>query len=105
MRVVIDCNVLVAAARIDGLCRQTLVTVIRDHEIVLSEPIAGIWPSKPKREEPSMHEKALMRQLAERHELMADLDQYRFELLQRADHFAIAITEISPHSRKHVSWV
>ncbi len=39
MRVVIDCNVIVAAARIDGLCRQTLVTAIRDHEIVLSEPI------------------------------------------------------------------
>jgi putative PIN family toxin of toxin-antitoxin system len=39
MRIVIDCNVVVAAARIDGLCRRTLVTAIRDHEIILSEPI------------------------------------------------------------------
>ena len=39
MRVVIDCNVVVAAARIDGACRRTLITAIRDHEIVVSEPI------------------------------------------------------------------
>lgn len=59
-----------------------------------------------------MHEKALTRQLAERRELMAelvrldnpqaDLDQYRFELLQRADHFAIAIARTSPHNREDV---
>lgn len=61
---------------------------------------------------PSMHQNALMRQLAERRELMAelvrmdntqaDLDQYRFELLQRADHFAIAIARTSPHCREDV---
>ena len=39
MRVVIDCNIVVAAARIDGLCRTALIAAIRDHEIVLSEPI------------------------------------------------------------------
>lgn len=39
MRVVIDCNVIVAAARIDGSCRRALLAAIRDHEIVLSEPI------------------------------------------------------------------
>jgi len=39
MRIVIDCNVVVAAAWIDGLCRKTLITAIRDHEIILSEPI------------------------------------------------------------------
>ncbi len=39
MRIVIDCNVIVAAARIDGSCRRVLLAAIRDHEIVLSEPI------------------------------------------------------------------
>ena len=39
MRVVIDCNVPVSAARIDGVCRAVIDTVVRHHEIVLSEPI------------------------------------------------------------------
>ena len=59
-----------------------------------------------------MSENALMRQLAERRALMtklvrldhpqADLDKHRFGLLQRADHFAIAIARTSPHSREDV---
>ena len=59
-----------------------------------------------------MSENALMRQLAERRELMAelvrldhpqaDLDNHRFEILQRADHFAMAIAKVSPHSRGDV---
>ena len=39
MRIVLDCNVLVAAARIDGTCREVIDRVVRQHEIVLSEPI------------------------------------------------------------------
>jgi len=39
MRVVIDCNVLVSAARSGGVCREVIVEVIRDHEVVVSEPI------------------------------------------------------------------
>ena len=39
MRVVIDCNVLVAAARIDGVCRRVIDAAMRRHEIVVSEPI------------------------------------------------------------------
>ena len=59
-----------------------------------------------------MQKNALMRQLAERRELMAelvrlnypqaDLDDHRFQLLQRADHFAIAIARTSPHCREDV---
>ena len=41
MRVVIDCNVLVAAARIDGACRSVIDAVVRQHEIVLSAPIVA----------------------------------------------------------------
>ena len=39
MRIVLDCNVLVSAARIDGTCREVIDRVVRHHEIVLSEPI------------------------------------------------------------------
>ena len=39
MRVVLDCNVLVSAARIDGACRKVIERAVRRHEIVMSEPI------------------------------------------------------------------
>lgn len=39
MRVVLDCNVLMSAARIDGTCREVVDRAVRRHEIVLSEPI------------------------------------------------------------------
>ena len=39
MNVVVDCNVLVAAARIDGVCRKVIDNVVRRHNIVLSEPV------------------------------------------------------------------
>ena len=39
MKVVIDCNVLVSAARSGGVCGRVIVEAMRDHEVVLSEPI------------------------------------------------------------------
>ena len=39
MRVVFDRNVVIAAARTDGVCRAALLAAVRRHEIVLSEPI------------------------------------------------------------------
>ena len=39
MNVVLDCNVLVSAARIDGTCREVIDTVVRRHEIILSQSI------------------------------------------------------------------
>ena len=39
MRVVIDCNVLVSAARSGGTCARVIIEATRDHEVVLSEPI------------------------------------------------------------------
>ena len=39
MRVVLDCNVLVSASRIDGTCRAVIDASVRWHDIVLSEPI------------------------------------------------------------------
>ena len=39
MKVVIDCNVLVSAARSGGVCGTVIVEAVRRHEIVLSNPI------------------------------------------------------------------
>ena len=39
MRVVVDCNVLVSAARSGGVCGRVVIEAIRNHDVVLSEPI------------------------------------------------------------------
>ncbi len=39
MKVVIDCNALVSAARSGGVCGTVIVEAVRRHEIVLSAPI------------------------------------------------------------------
>ena len=39
MRTVLDCNVVVSAARVDGACREVIDRAVRGHEIVLSGPI------------------------------------------------------------------
>lgn len=52
MRVVLDCNVVVSAARVDGACREVIDRVIGGHEIVVSGPILSEylaiarWPSQ-----------------------------------------------------------
>ena len=45
MKVVLDCNVVVSAARIDGTCRAVVDNVLRHHDIVLSEPILAEYES------------------------------------------------------------
>ena len=49
MRVVLDCNVLVSAARINGTCREVIDRVVRRHEIVLSEPILSEYEAVAER--------------------------------------------------------
>ena len=49
MRVVIDCNVLVSAARSAGVCREVIVHAVRDHHIVLSDPIVREYKSVAER--------------------------------------------------------
>ena len=39
MRVVIDCNVLVSAARSGGVCGKVIIEAMRNHGVVLSKPI------------------------------------------------------------------
>lgn len=49
MRVVLDCNVLVSAARVDGTCRKVIDRVVRQHEIVLSDPILSEYEAVARR--------------------------------------------------------
>ena len=49
MRVVLDCNVLVSAARINGTCREVIDRVVRRHEIVLSEPVLSEYEAVAER--------------------------------------------------------
>lgn len=39
MRVVLDCNVLVSAARTRGTCADVVIEAIRHHDLVVSDPI------------------------------------------------------------------
>jgi uncharacterized protein len=45
VRVVVDCNVIIAAARTDGTCRAVLLKIVRDHEVILSAPIVREYQS------------------------------------------------------------
>ena len=45
MRVVIDCNVLVSAARTGGVCGRVVIKAMRHHEVVLSEAIVDEYES------------------------------------------------------------
>ena len=49
MRVVLDCNVVVAAARVDGACREVIDRVVRHHEIVLSVPVLSEYETVAER--------------------------------------------------------
>ena len=49
MRFVLDCNVLVSAARVDGTCRKVINRVVRGHEIVVSRPILSEYKAVAER--------------------------------------------------------
>lgn len=49
MNVVVDCNVLVSASRVDGVCRKVIDNVVRWHNIVLSTPILAEYEAVAER--------------------------------------------------------
>ena len=59
MRVVLDCNVLVSAARVDGTCREVISRVVRGHEIVLSRPILSEYKAIAERPSQRLHRETL----------------------------------------------
>ena len=60
MNVVVDCNVIVSAARIDGTCREVLDRVVRHHDIVLSEPILAEYVHVADRPRQAAYRQALL---------------------------------------------
>ena len=65
MRVVLDCNVLVSAARVDGACRTLLDRVVRRHDIVLSQPILAEYSAVAGRPRQAPYRDALRAVIAE----------------------------------------
>ena len=59
MRVVLDCNVLVSAARVNGTCREVVNRVVREHEIVLSRPILSEYEAVAERRSQRPYREAL----------------------------------------------
>ena len=59
MKVVIDCNVLVSGARIDGVCRKVIDRVLRQHEIVLSDAILTEYETVAERPKHALRRTAL----------------------------------------------
>ena len=59
MKVVIDCNVLVSAVRVDGVCRAVIDTVVRQHEIVLSKLVLAEYEAVAARPRQAPHRDAL----------------------------------------------
>lgn len=49
VRVVLDCNVLVSAARVEGVCREVVAEAISHHQIFLSHPIAAEYEKVARR--------------------------------------------------------
>ena len=60
MKVVLDCNVIVSAARIDGTCRAVLDRVVRHHDIVLSAPILAEYVHVADRPRQAAYRQALL---------------------------------------------
>ena len=59
MKVVIDCNVLVSASRIDGACRKVIDNAVRWHAIVLSDPILAEYETVAERPKHAPYRDAL----------------------------------------------
>ena len=59
MKVVIDCNVVVSAARIDGVCRKVVDEAVRHHEIVLSDPIVEEYEAVAERPKHALYRDGL----------------------------------------------
>ena len=65
MNVVVDCNVLVSASRVDGVCRKVIGNVVRWHNIVLSDPILAEYEAVAERPKHAPYRDSLRAVIAE----------------------------------------
>jgi putative PIN family toxin of toxin-antitoxin system len=92
MRVVLDCNVVIAAARTDGVCRAVVLDVIRHHELVLSEPILQEYRSVGARPRHRAH-RAVIQAIADLLDVVALVVEplaERFEVADADDEMYVA---------------
>ena len=65
MRIVIDCNVLVSAARSGGMCAKVVIEAVRRHEIVLSRSIVEEYLAVAERRPHTGYRDAMLSLVAE----------------------------------------
>ena len=92
MKVVLDCNVVVAAARTDGACRQVIDRVVRQHDIVLSEAILSEYEAVAGRPSQALHRDSLRLVIGEiaRLAVMVEPENIRFGLRDPDDEVYLA---------------
>ena len=65
MKVVIDCNVLVSAARSGGTCAKAIIEAVRAHEIVLSDPVVDEYEEIAERSAHASHRDGILAVIGE----------------------------------------
>ena len=65
MNVVVDCNVLVSASRVDGVCRKVIDNVVRWHDIILSDLILAEYEAVAERPKHAHYRDSLRAVIAE----------------------------------------
>jgi uncharacterized protein len=87
MRIVLDCNVVIAAARTAGVCRSVLLLGARSHEFVLSTPILREYRSVGARPKHKSYQQTMLAitELMEQMAVLVDPDPQRSFGLSDAD--------------------
>jgi uncharacterized protein len=92
MRVVLDCNVVIAAARTDGVCRTVLLDIVRHHQALLSAPVIAEYRSvgaRPKHK-PYHRTMLVITDLLEQVALIVEPAQHSFGLQDPDDEIYLA---------------
>lgn len=91
-----DCNVVVAAARTEGVCRAVLLTAVRHHQLVLSAPIISEYRTVGARPKHKPYHRTMLAitDLLEQVALIVEPGQHSFDLpdLDDAIYLATALS-------------
>lgn len=92
MVIVIDCNVLVAAARSDGVCRKVIVEALHRHRVVVSDVILEEYAGGAERRKHADYRGAMLKLIAElrRKAIAVEPDKETFGLRDPDDEVYLA---------------